>query len=314
LVLVSVLLASYNHEHYIAETIESVLNQSFTDFELIILDDFSKDHSRAIIDNYQRKDKRIRAFFHDENRGLASTWNELLSKASGKYIAYIDSDDVWHKFKLERQLAILEKNDSLVVWSEGEVIDKNGVPTGKTFTQINLASNKKKSGTLFEELLYSNFIFDSSLIYKRDLTKGIQFDEQLKYLNAYKFLVHLATKHQFLFIEEPLAQYRIHGKNTLLTDKEGYDQDRVILYEYFLRAYSEEISKATKAILYSYLSWSYYSINEKTRAKFLFLQALKSNWGLYQVAFALTNTRNRLTYFHDLLVELIRKRQPRVKF
>ena len=121
-------MSSYNHEKYISEAIESILNQSFKDFELIILDDFSKDNSRAIIETYQRKDKRIKAFFHEKNMGIASTMNDLLSKASGKYIAFIDSDDVWDQLKLERQLAILEKNDSLVVWSEGEIIDENSVP------------------------------------------------------------------------------------------------------------------------------------------------------------------------------------------
>ena len=76
---------------------------------------------------------------------MASTMNDLFSKASGKYIAYIDSDDSWFPLKIEKQLAIQEKNDSLVVWSEGEIIDQNSTPTGETFTQINFATEKKKS-------------------------------------------------------------------------------------------------------------------------------------------------------------------------
>ena len=152
-------MASYNHEKYISETIESVLNQSFKDFELIIVDDFSRDNSRAIIEDYGRKDKRVKAFFHKKNMGIAPTLNDLLSKTSGKYVAYIDSDDVWDPLKLEKQLSILEKNESLVVWCEGEIIDKNSIPTGKKFSELNFAINKKKSGRIFEELLPSNFIF-----------------------------------------------------------------------------------------------------------------------------------------------------------
>ena len=250
LVLVSVLMPSYNHEKYLSEAIESILNQSFEDFELIILDDFSKDNSRAIIETYQRQDKRIKAFFHKKNMGIASTINDLHSKASGKYIALIASDDVWDQLKLERQLAVLEKNDSLVVWSEGEIIDENSIPTGKTFIQMHLASNKKKSGRIFEELLYGNFIFGSSLIYSRDNVKGIQFDEKLKYLNDYKFFVNLAKKHQFFFIKEPLAKYRLHGKNCMSSNKKAWIQDAVIINKYFLREYGKEIPKRIQASLY----------------------------------------------------------------
>jgi glycosyltransferase involved in cell wall biosynthesis len=301
-------MASYNHENYISETIESILNQSFKNFELIILDDFSKDNSRTIIENYQRKDKRIKAIFHEKNMGIAPTLNDLISKTSGKYVAYVDSDDVWDHLKLEKQLAILEKNDSIVVWCEGEIIDENSIPTGKTFTQMHFASNKKKSGRIFEELLYANFIFDSSVIHRRDFAEGIQFDEKMKYLSQYKFLVDLAKMHQFFFIKEPLAKYRVHCKNSnMWADKKESNQDVVIIYDYFLREYGEEISQRIKAILYFYLSWSYFSLNEKALAKFFFLKALKSNWVLYQIFFALNNTKNRLTLLRYLLLRSLRE-------
>ncbi len=309
MVLVSVLMASYNHERYLSETIESVLNQSFKDFELIIFDDFSRDNSRVIIEDFQRKDERVKAFFHEKNRGISPTLNGLLSKASGKYIAYIDSDDVWDPLKLEKQLAILEKNDSLVVWCEGEIIDKNSVPTGKTFTEFNFAINKKKSGRIFEELLYANFILDSSLIHRRDFMKDIQFDEQLKYLNGYKYVVSLANKHQFFFIDEPLAKYRLHGKNSnMQSDKKASDQDGILINEYFLRHYSKEIPKRIKAILYFYLFKTYYSSSENTLAKFFLIKALQSNWVLYQIQYTMVNMKSRLSLLHFLFREQLMRR------
>ena len=307
LVSISVLMPSYNHEKYISEVIESILNQSFKNFELIIIDDSSKDNSRAIIENYQKQDRRIKAFFHEKNTGLPSTMNDLLSKASGEYIAFIDSDDVWDELKLEKQLKILEKNDSVVVWTEGEIIDKDSIPTGEKFTQINLASNKKKSGRIFEELLSANFVFKSSLICSRKITKDIQFDEKLKYLNDYKFIVNLAYKYHFFFVKESLTKYRIHGKNMMMSDKKGSNKDRVTIYEYFLREYCEDLSQRMKAIIYFYLAWSYFSLNEKALSKFFFLKALKSNWVVYQFAAVLTNTRERLTFFRVLLEELYEK-------
>jgi glycosyltransferase involved in cell wall biosynthesis len=309
LVLVSVLIPSYNYEKYLSETIESVLDQSFKDFELIILDDFSRDNSRAIIENYQRKDKRIKAYFHEKNMGMASTINDLLSKASGKYVAYLDSDDLWDKLKLERQLAVLEKNDSLVVYSEGEIIDGNGVPTGQTFTQTAWGSNKKKSGRIFEELLFENFVFQSSLIHKRNIAKDIQFDEKLKYINDYKFWVDLAKEHQFFFIKTPLAKYRVHGKNTLFADKKDWHKDYITLYQYFLREYDKGISKRAKAKLYFDLTLSYYFLNEKESAKFFFIKALKSNWAIYELKSVMIDEKESLIKFLSFAKEIVKTRK-----
>ena len=140
---------SYNHEKYISESIESVLNQSFKDFELIILDDCSKDNSQDIITTYQKKDARIRALFHKKNMGIAKTANDLLAEAKGKYVAFTSSDDVWEKSKLEKQLVILDRDDSLIVWSEGEIIDSESKPKGYTFASMHGAVEKKKERRYF---------------------------------------------------------------------------------------------------------------------------------------------------------------------
>ena len=183
-----------------------------------------------IIEDYGRKDKRIKAFFHKKNMGIARPLMTYSRKHRVNMFAYIDSDDVWDPLKLEKQLSILEKNKSIVVWCEGEIIDKNSIPTGKKFSELNFAINKKKSGRIFEELLPSNFILDSSLIHRKDFVEGIQFDEKMKYLNGYKYVVDLANEHQFFFIEEPLARYRLHGNNSnMQSDKKGSNQDSPLL-------------------------------------------------------------------------------------
>lgn len=275
LVLVSVLMTSYNHEKYISEAIDSVLNQTFKDFELIIIDDCSKDNSSQIIKNYQRKDERIQAFFHKKNMGIAKTSNHCLAEAKGKFIAFTASDDVWVDSKLEKQLAILKNNDSLIVWSEGEIINKKGIPSGKTFTQMHSASSKKKSGNIFEELLDYNFIFGSSLMFKKEYVKDIHFDEQLKYLNDYKFAVNLAKKHPFFFIKEPLAKYRIHGKNTILlqSETENWVKDTILIEKYFLREYGNQISKRKKVDLLFKIAREYSSLSRDSRANFFPLEA-----------------------------------------
>lgn len=277
MVVVSVVMPSYNHESYISEAMESVLNQSFRDFELIIVDDCSKDNSQSIIDSYQTKDKRIRTVFHKENMGIAKTLNDGMDKAQGKFLAFIASDDVWTRSKLEEQLDELKKNEDTIIWSEGEIIDRRSRPTGDTFTRMHRASQKKKSGDIFEQLLYGNFIFGSSLIFKRENARDTRFDGRLKYLNDYRFVVDLARKYKYRYMPEPLAKYRIHGRNTILSDEKGWMRDRVIVEKYFLGEYGSQIPKRVKARLVFKIGQAYSGLGKKTVAKRLFLEAINLN-------------------------------------
>jgi glycosyltransferase involved in cell wall biosynthesis len=126
--LVSVIMTSYNYGRYISEAIESVLNQTLADLELIVIDDASSDDSAGIIERYGKTDPRVRPIYHLQNKGIARTLNEGIEAASGKFIAFIASDDSWATDKLEKQVDVLEKDEDLVVWSEGEIMDKNGRP------------------------------------------------------------------------------------------------------------------------------------------------------------------------------------------
>jgi len=105
---ISVIIPSYNHSKFLKKAIDSVLNQTYQDFELIILDDCSTDSSAKIINSY--KDERIRKYFNEKNNGAVNTLNQLIDLASGEYIALLNSDDFWSNDKLEKQLAYLEEN------------------------------------------------------------------------------------------------------------------------------------------------------------------------------------------------------------
>lgn len=251
--LVSVLMPSYNHEQFISAAIESVLNQTFADFELIIIDDASEDDSRRIIESFSDKDDRIEAIFHKRNMGIARTINDCIEKAKGKFIAFIASDDLWVKDKLKKQLEVLAKDENLVVWSEALLIDGQGNLTGELFTKKHGASKKKKSGDIFEDLLKGNVICCSSVTVKRGKLEGIRFDEHLKYLNDHKFMVDLARRYKYYFIPEALVMYRIHGRNIILSDKLGRTKDRIIMEKYFLREYGNEISSKARAIALYYI-------------------------------------------------------------
>lgn len=248
--LVSVVMTSYNHENYISQAIESVLNQTYSNFEFIIVDDASIDKSRDIIEAYKKRDTRIQAIYHESNKGISKTTNDGFEIARGKFIAYMQSDDVWKSEKLEKQVCVLEKDESIVVWSDAIIIDANGNATGRLFTQLLGSSTRQKSGDIFLELVRSNFICAQSAIFEAKIIEKIEFDSKLAYLNDYKFMLDVAKSHHFYFIPEPLVKYRIHGNNSILKNKEIWSKDRFIIGKYLLKKYSNNIPNFLKAKLY----------------------------------------------------------------
>ncbi|MGZ4910058.1 MAG: glycosyltransferase family 2 protein [Halobacteriota archaeon] len=239
--LISIFMKSYNHELYISEAIVSVLNQDFEDLELIIVDDASTDKSRQIIERFAEQDSRIRVIFHEQNVGITRVVNDGIDAARGKFIAQIDSDDVWVTDKLRKQLTVVERDENVIVWSEGRLIDQNGQAISKNFSELVESASKKKSGDLFQTLLQGNYIFGSTLLYKRANLSDLRYDERFMYNNDYKFLLELARTYDFHYIAEPLAMYRIHGKNTLVGQGVEAEKRR-------LRAYVEEISILQEAL------------------------------------------------------------------
>ncbi len=246
--IVSVLMTSYNHESFIREAIESVLNQSFWDFELIIVDDASKDESQKIILELNKKDERIKPVFHERNMGIAKTINDCIENSNGKYIAFIASDDMWNKEKLSKQLRILERNENLILWCNAKIIDAESIPTGRTSSEI--YENSELTGYVFEDLP-SAWLCGSSIMFKRDNLNGIRFNEGMKYLNDTQFYIDVGFKYGYYYMEEPLAKYRLHSNNTSSGDIKSWYHDSLLLCIYFLQKYADEISyKALKNIFY----------------------------------------------------------------
>ncbi|MGZ4925619.1 MAG: glycosyltransferase family 2 protein, partial [Halobacteriota archaeon] len=258
------------------EAIESVLGQDFEDLELIIVDDASTDASRQIIESYQERDHRVRAIFHERNLGVPKVANDGIEAARGTYIAQTDSDDVWMKDKLSRQLDALAHDDNQIVWSEGELIDDKGQSLAKTFSELHYSVSRKKSGNLFEELLKGNYIFGTSLMYKRANLGNIRYDEDLVTASDYKFVLDLARKYKFHYIPIPLAQYRIHAGSTWKKRRQAF-ADEILVRQKALQQYSNEISDTTKADMYWTIAMYYVKLGDYRGVRHTYLQAIKSN-------------------------------------
>lgn len=120
--LISIVMPSYNTGKFIVETIESVLNQTYNNWELIIIDDCSNDNTNVILKEY--KDSRIKVYKNTENSGAAFSRNKGIMLAKGEWIAFLDSDDLWAKTKLEKQLNYMKKNDYYMTYTNYEMIDE----------------------------------------------------------------------------------------------------------------------------------------------------------------------------------------------
>lgn len=126
--LVSIIMPTYNCARFIRESIDSVLAQTYTNWELIIVDDSSTDNTAEMVANFN--DPRIHYLRNEQNEGAALTRNKALRAAKGRYIAFLDSDDLWHPDKLERQIAFMEQNGYAFTYHEYTEIDESSKPLG----------------------------------------------------------------------------------------------------------------------------------------------------------------------------------------
>ncbi len=230
--LVSVIIPAYNHEKYVRDSIESVLNQSYKNLEIIIEDDCSTDHTKKIIESI--KDKRIKKIFSKRNKGPVDTMNDLISRCNGKYIAIIASDDIWYPTKIEEQLRIFKDNPKLgAVFTETDFIDENGNIYEKSdrikenvFSAGNMSSSKRLR-VFFEK--GNNLCHPSSMIPKKIFDELGLYDKSYRQLHDYEFWIRLLQKYDIYVIEKHLMGYR-KGINEDLSISSNIDKNNIRLY------------------------------------------------------------------------------------
>ena len=162
--LVSVIMPAYNAERFIVEAINSVINQTITDWELIVIDDCSSDETLEIIRTYSKNDKRIQAVANDRNMGVARTRNRGLELACGKYVALLDSDDYWAPCFLEKMLAKIQETFADIVYSSYEMVGENGQKVCNDFV-VPLE-------TSFNESIVRSVITCSTVLMTSDIAKN----------------------------------------------------------------------------------------------------------------------------------------------
>lgn len=204
---ISVLMPAYNAEKYIAESIESILNQTFTDFELIIVDDASKDSTWEIINRYSEKDIRIKAYRNEENIGVTKNRNSLIKKALGDYVAWQDADDISHPSRLELQHNFMQDNNNIgICGGYLEFFNQNGTIFIQKYDEKDVELRKK----IFR---YSPVSQGVSMIRKNVFLFTGLYNEQLDQAEDLEMTFRIGSRYEFANIPLILLKYRKHTES-----------------------------------------------------------------------------------------------------
>jgi len=199
---VSVIIPAYKAITYLPETMEDVLSQTFDNFEVIVVNDGSTDETEQWVS--QIADSRVK-LISQENRGLAGARNTGINHARGKFIAFLDADDLWEPTKLEKQVRILEENSEVgLVYTWVAYIDEQGKSTGRVF-------KNQAEGDVWKELIEHNIVECGSVAMVRRYcfeTCGV-FDRNLgSFVEDWDMWLRIASRYAFKVIKEPLVYYR----------------------------------------------------------------------------------------------------------
>ena len=228
--LISVVMSVFNDEKFLKSSIDSILNQSYKNFEFIIIDDGSTDRSLSIIKDYKKIDKRI-IVVSKQNTGLTKSLNVGLRLSKGKYIARIDGDDISHPLRFEKQIEILSKETQLeLIGTNCILIDEKGLQIGRK--KYNYPTNFRKIKT---NLLSGNSIFPhSSMMFKKSEIKNLGFlDEFFKKTQDFNLLLNLLKKEnsiKCLNYDEPLLKIRKHSQQITYNEVDYYKYISLIDY------------------------------------------------------------------------------------
>lgn len=241
--LVTVGIINYNYSNYILQALNSVNLQNYHNIEIIIIDDFSKDESVNIINNWIKENKqnqKINFIVNNVNQGLTKNCNTILKIAQGKYFQILDADDIILPNKISAQVEILENNsDCSLVYTKVSVINENGnIIRDNYFEQIGYGNRIIPSGKIFDDLLEFNFIPLPSVLLNTTAAKNIGgFDETMQVQDYYMWL-KLSKNFNFIFYPHVTAYYRVHSgsmSNHNTTKIRSYDDVLNIKFSYYFK-------------------------------------------------------------------------------
>jgi glycosyltransferase involved in cell wall biosynthesis len=227
---VSVIIPSYNHEKYVAEAIQSVLDQTYQDFEIVITDDGSSDNTVAVIKNFT--DSRIRLFCFPNNRGACVAANHCIKESKGEFIALLNSDDAFVNNKLEKQVKFLDEHLEIgAVFSQVQFINENSNNIShiehfykNAFVQL----NRSRFEWLNYFFFHGNCLCHPSILIRRECYEKVGvYDRRFAQLPDFDFWIRLCQRYEIFILSEQLVKFRIRENQANVSSEKPESQIRM---------------------------------------------------------------------------------------
>ena len=211
--LVSIIINCFNGEKYLREALDSVVAQTYKNWELIFWDNRSEDKSAKIFKSYN--DKRFKYYYASQHTFLSEARNEAIKRSSGEFIAFLDTDDFWEKDKLELQLPLFKDSKVGVVYGNLFIVNEK-LNTKKIFLK-----RKKPKGFILGELLKNYCTLLVTLVVRKSFLDNYQspFDNSFHIAGDFDLMIRMSAKYRFDCVEKPIASYRVHEKNESLLNR-----------------------------------------------------------------------------------------------
>lgn len=234
MVVISVITPTYNRARFLPNAVASVLAQTHADLELIIVDDGSEDNTRNVLKPFLA-DKRVR-YFHQENQGQSHARNLALKQATGDFIAFLDSDDVWAPDKLEKQLAVFRANPEVdIVHGDEAIINEQG-------SVISLQNMRRYSGRITRYLLADNSVsITTALVRRRCFDEMGGFDTSVGVADDYELWLRFSARYCYQYEPGIVASYRVMADQISSDKRRRYAANERIIQQ-FLARYGEVLS------------------------------------------------------------------------
>lgn len=201
---VSIIMPAYNAEQSIGAAIQSVCGQTFSDWELIVVDDASIDKTAEIVQEISAKDKRVLLFIIPHNVGVAAARNHGLSLCTGEYVAFLDSDDIWHKDKLQRQLVALTQTNADLCFTAYNIVRQSGTP---------VITYDVPSTIDYQGLLKENVMGCSTVLLRSSSLGDVRFKTFFFHEDYVLWLEMLRNGCRAVGVQQPLVYYRLGGRS-----------------------------------------------------------------------------------------------------
>lgn len=214
---INILMATYNGRRYVAKQVESILNQTYSDFRLIISDDCSTDSTLKILEEYEAKDRRVEIFRQGENSGIVNNFEFLISKVRSEYFMFADQDDIWEPDKIEKSIKKMEAEDLDLVYTDLEVVDSRLKQIAPSYWTLKGLDYRIKKYNNFESLYLNNFVTGCTMLVKSKwINDFLPLPKNNKYvLHDYWISLIVSQSGKIGYLDEPTVKYRQHSNNKI---------------------------------------------------------------------------------------------------